>query len=288
MSRKILILTQDVDPHVHPVADALQRRGVQSMRFDLGDFPEHVQFAASIGQRGWQGPITWAGQTDALEDIQSIWYRHQRLPDPSRAYPPHVRTFVQAENLRGLLGMLQEGAHGPWGRWRRPRSPAPQSAPVAPPAGCWLSDCAGCAPVHAGSLRVPPAGAAPPADTTRRSRLAPQIHRLATAPRLPALAAWVARTDERSGSCRISSRRTLDRTPLQKHLLQPKGSGVAQLKACLGKERAMLFQAAMSSCVHQHGHLQGEKARKGGIRSQHRFNHQQASSLWIHRLPAAL
>ncbi|HEU5377963.1 MAG TPA: hypothetical protein VFV38_21280 [Ktedonobacteraceae bacterium] len=114
MNKKILILTQEVDPHVLPVARALQSRGAHVLRFDLRDFPERIQLAASIGPHGWQGPLTWSGQTVMLSTIHSIWYRRPTLPDAPKAYPPYVREFLNLENLRGLLGVLQGGEQGPF------------------------------------------------------------------------------------------------------------------------------------------------------------------------------
>lgn len=48
MQKTILILTQENDPHVKPVFEALQHRNAKIIRFDLGDFPERLTLAARI------------------------------------------------------------------------------------------------------------------------------------------------------------------------------------------------------------------------------------------------
>jgi hypothetical protein len=127
MKPHILMLTKTFDPHVHPVAEALQRRNVSLIRFDLADFPQRIQLAARIGgdAEGWQGPLTFHGQTHDLADIASIWYRRPTHTVIPRSYSPPVRDFLALENLRGFVGIL----HGPF--WVSPRG-AIQAAEFKP------------------------------------------------------------------------------------------------------------------------------------------------------------
>lgn len=125
--KHVLVLTKAFDPHVAPIAEALKRRDVSMIRFDLADFPQHIQLAARLGGQppGWRGPLTLSGQMYDLADIRSVWYRR---PTPSMAptrYSPPVRAFLNRENLRGLVGVLQ----GPF--WVSPRG-AIQAAEFKP------------------------------------------------------------------------------------------------------------------------------------------------------------
>lgn len=112
MSQKkiIAILTQTVDPHVEPVAEVLRRHDAQMIRFDLQDFPTNIQLAAKIApEYSWQGSLLYDGQSIALEDIQSVWCRRLKKYQASpESYTPPERAFLNLENYRGFLGVLQD------------------------------------------------------------------------------------------------------------------------------------------------------------------------------------
>lgn len=126
MGKKILLLTQKVDAHAYPILQELEHRHVQVLRFDLADFPAHIEIASSLegGQR-WKGWLRYEGQIHALEEIHSVWNRRPTNPDVSNAYLPPIRAFLNLENVRGLVGIL----HGAF--WVSPRS-AIQAAECKP------------------------------------------------------------------------------------------------------------------------------------------------------------
>jgi hypothetical protein len=107
----ILVLTQRIDPHVDPVAEEIKRRGMRPLRFDFADFPKNVQLAATLESTGWEGRLCHAGEAYALDSIQSIWWRRPHAPAASARYDAPVRAFLNLENLRGFLGILQEKEH---------------------------------------------------------------------------------------------------------------------------------------------------------------------------------
>lgn len=108
MEKKVLILTQAVDAYAAPILQELERRNVQVLRFDLSEFPERIEIASSLGSwQGWQGWLRYEGEVHALEEIQSVWNRRPTNPDASKAYIPPIRAFLNLENLRGFLGILQ-------------------------------------------------------------------------------------------------------------------------------------------------------------------------------------
>src|SRR5581483_8770137 len=117
MGKKVLILTQAVDAHINPILRELERRQVQVLRFDLSEFPAHIEIASTLGSgQSWHGWLRYGGEIHALEEIQSVWNRRPTNPDVSKAYIPPIRAFLNLENLRGFLGILQ-GAF-----WVSPRS----------------------------------------------------------------------------------------------------------------------------------------------------------------------
>lgn len=112
MRKKILVLTQKVDPHVEPVAQEIQRRNRQVIRFDFGDFPDHVQLVAPLGLRHWNGTLRYADAEHALDEFQSIWWRRPNTPQAAPGYDMPTRAFLNRENLRGFIGVLQQQGEG--------------------------------------------------------------------------------------------------------------------------------------------------------------------------------
>src|SRR5205814_2206596 len=95
-------------PHVEPVAEAIKQRGMHLVRFDFADFPKKVQLEAHLGQTGWEGHLCSDGQSYALGSIQSSWWRRPHAPHAEAAYDAPTRAFINEENRRGFLGVLQE------------------------------------------------------------------------------------------------------------------------------------------------------------------------------------
>ncbi|HEX4207013.1 MAG TPA: hypothetical protein VHZ51_22990 [Ktedonobacteraceae bacterium] len=44
---KVLILSRPIDAHVPPVVEELSKRGVETIHFNLADFPKEVTIAAT-------------------------------------------------------------------------------------------------------------------------------------------------------------------------------------------------------------------------------------------------
>lgn len=131
----IVMLTQTVDPHVEPVAEVLRLRNAQMVRFDLQDFPTNIQLAAKIApEYSWQGSLVYRDQTLAVEEIQSVWCRRPRQFQASpEEYTPPERTFLNLENYRGFLGVLQDMSSlgiGPFWVSRRDKIQAAEFKPA--------------------------------------------------------------------------------------------------------------------------------------------------------------
>ncbi len=108
MRKKILVLTQKIDPHIQPVAEEIQRRDRQVIRFDFGDFPQHVQRAARCGPQGWSGTFQYEHEEHALDEIQSIWWRRPNAPQAPDEYDLPTRAFLNLENVRGFIGVMHQ------------------------------------------------------------------------------------------------------------------------------------------------------------------------------------
>lgn len=108
--KTIVMLTQTVDPHIEPVIEVLHQYGARILRFDLQDFPTNIQLAANISmEASWQGSLIYHGQSVDLQDIQSVWCRRpKQYQAPADVYTPPERAFLNLENYRGFLGVLQD------------------------------------------------------------------------------------------------------------------------------------------------------------------------------------
>jgi glutathione synthase/RimK-type ligase-like ATP-grasp enzyme len=107
---RILIITQELDPHADAMVGALAKRGIRPVRFHTRDFPSKATI--SFSTRGTDGVRTFLrsnGDTVSSEEIKSIWYRR---PDKSLIdgnYSETERRIAEAEcaeTLRSLYRSL--------------------------------------------------------------------------------------------------------------------------------------------------------------------------------------
>lgn len=105
--RKILIITQDIDPHADLMALRLQKRGIKPVRFHPQDIGRGDTLTCEFGPRGkchWQ--LTGAYGVLRDLDVGSVWYRR-----PLFALDPELSgdeaQFAQAETREALLGLFR-------------------------------------------------------------------------------------------------------------------------------------------------------------------------------------
>src|SRR5690606_2830148 len=71
----VLVVTNLDDPTTDLVIDELHRRGVPVVRFDSGDFPGTLSFAATLTAHGIEGTLTTPTRTADLSRVRSLYYR---------------------------------------------------------------------------------------------------------------------------------------------------------------------------------------------------------------------
>lgn len=98
----VLVLTAHCDDTADRVCRAVDARGRECFRTDLGDFPETVSLGARTEGRGWTG---WLGDGERrleLKDVESVYWRR---PTAFRV-PAHLddqqRRFVATEARQGM------------------------------------------------------------------------------------------------------------------------------------------------------------------------------------------
>lgn len=71
----VLILAHEVDVTADRVVQALQRRGTEVHRIDLGWFPAQLGLSAELRGHTWVGTLTTPHRRITLEHLHAIWYR---------------------------------------------------------------------------------------------------------------------------------------------------------------------------------------------------------------------
>lgn len=73
---KILIITQEFDPHVDFTISLLRHFGVDCIRWPTNFFPMRSSLSLSLGVDNVDGVLTIGERRVAFGDIRSVWYRH--------------------------------------------------------------------------------------------------------------------------------------------------------------------------------------------------------------------
>ncbi|MFJ7205656.1 ATP-grasp ribosomal peptide maturase [Streptomyces sp. NPDC098789] len=101
----VLVVTNLDDPTSDLVIDELHDRGVPVVRFDSGDFPTTLSFAAHFTPHGIQGSLTTPTRTADLAHVRSLYYRR-----PSGFSFPHLgdqdARFAVSQARYGLGGVI--------------------------------------------------------------------------------------------------------------------------------------------------------------------------------------
>ncbi|WP_331718731.1 ATP-grasp ribosomal peptide maturase [Streptomyces sp. NBC_00212] len=101
----VLVVTNLDDPTTDLVIDELHGRDVPVVRFDSGDFPATLSFAATITSAGITGTLTTPTRTADLAGVRSLYYRR-----PSGFTFPHLdqqtARFATAQARYGLGGVI--------------------------------------------------------------------------------------------------------------------------------------------------------------------------------------
>ncbi|MFD5563063.1 ATP-grasp ribosomal peptide maturase [Kitasatospora griseola] len=74
-SDPVLVVTNLDDPTTDLVTEELHGRGVPVVRFDSGDFPTTLSFAATVTPHGIEGTLTTPARRADLAHIRSLYYR---------------------------------------------------------------------------------------------------------------------------------------------------------------------------------------------------------------------
>ena len=101
----ILIVTQDYDPTVDPIAEKLHEGNHRFVRFDLSDFP--LNMTITHDEFLGDSTIDVRDRTVNLNELQSVWYRRPTDFEFGDDLKPHEKKFAILESSMGVGGLLR-------------------------------------------------------------------------------------------------------------------------------------------------------------------------------------
>jgi glutathione synthase/RimK-type ligase-like ATP-grasp enzyme len=104
---RILIVSDEFDPHADRMLTLLRGEGVECVRWIPGAFPLQSRIALEYGAQGCAGSLATASRQVELESIRSVWYRHPAAPGLPAGLAENERRFADAESRSVLSGMYQ-------------------------------------------------------------------------------------------------------------------------------------------------------------------------------------
>jgi hypothetical protein len=104
--KRILIVTDDFDPHADIMIVMLRQMGHFPIRLHPADFPKNSHLSFTLTDRNWNGTIQTRGKLIDLDEICSIWWRK-----PTSYKLPEGLT---EEEEKFLLNELQHTLQGLW------------------------------------------------------------------------------------------------------------------------------------------------------------------------------
>lgn len=111
---RILIVTQELDPHADAMVGVLARRGIRPVRFHTRDFPTKASVSFSVGDgEDLRASLSFDGETVSSEEIKSVWYRR---PDTCLIDGELSQTErrIAEEESEETLRSLYRGLDGLW------------------------------------------------------------------------------------------------------------------------------------------------------------------------------
>lgn len=103
----VLVLTAHDDETATRVCHALDDRGADHARMDLGDFPEKLSVTADLRSGSdWTGSLSGSGRDLPLAEISAVYYRRPSAFGLSVQMSAEHRRFAAAEARQGLGGLL--------------------------------------------------------------------------------------------------------------------------------------------------------------------------------------
>ncbi|MFW6690174.1 MvdC/MvdD family ATP grasp protein [Streptomyces sp. MAR4 CNX-425] len=105
-ARPVCVITTQGDVTADRVILHLAKMNVPVIRFDLADFPQHVQLDATLDHTGWHGTLHAHGREVRLEEIGAIYWWHPKPAGAPEGLQRADADWVGRESTVALTGVL--------------------------------------------------------------------------------------------------------------------------------------------------------------------------------------
>ena len=104
---KVLIISQEFDPHVDYMVGLLEHLGVGCIRWVTSLFPLRSSLSLRISNGSVEGSFRINGKETSLHEIRSVWYRHRAPFVVSPNLSREEKIFAAAEAREAFFGLMQ-------------------------------------------------------------------------------------------------------------------------------------------------------------------------------------
>jgi glutathione synthase/RimK-type ligase-like ATP-grasp enzyme len=106
-AKKILIISDEFDPHVDHMVVLLKSLNVECLRWSIDSFPLQSTIDLALSPAGLTGEIRTAHWTAEFATIRSVWLRHPNPPILPSNLSEEERRFATAETRSALAGLYR-------------------------------------------------------------------------------------------------------------------------------------------------------------------------------------
>lgn len=107
-NKRIVILSQEVDPHADTMVGVLKERGIKPVRFHTKDFPTKVRLTIRSGRDGAEDIVISSDNwTINGNEILSVWNRRPDTPFLDPSLSPEEQRMALAECHASLVGFYR-------------------------------------------------------------------------------------------------------------------------------------------------------------------------------------
>jgi glutathione synthase/RimK-type ligase-like ATP-grasp enzyme len=105
----VLVISHEQDPHAERVIRHLGAAGQPLLLFNLSELPDRATLSIDYDRRGRPriDLVRASGESFALHEVKSVWWRRPQVPDLSSVTDPQVNLFTANEWNEAINGLWQ-------------------------------------------------------------------------------------------------------------------------------------------------------------------------------------
>ncbi len=107
----IVLVTEEVDPHVDDVLLLLREMGHEPTRLHTADIPQHTSLSLRYNGTNWKNTLQTRTGMIPLEEVRSIWWRRPAPIQLPKTLVPEEEAFARSEVTHAVTGMWEMLEH---------------------------------------------------------------------------------------------------------------------------------------------------------------------------------